>query len=168
MSTPLVVNVVELLRRPGSSKEVDVTVAVDDFAFDDPRILPTPVEVHLHLESLTNGITVSGDAVGEWTGECRRCLRAIVHPLRADINELYQLVVEDPDAYAIDHDQVSLLPMVRENLLLALPLAPLCRPDCPGLCATCGADLSEGPCGCAPAVKDDRWSALDALKETLE
>jgi uncharacterized protein len=168
MSTPLVVNVVELLRRPGSSKDVASTVAVSDFEFHDERILPTSVVVDLHLESLSNGITVSGEAVGEWTAECRRCLRVIREPLRAPIDELYQLTIEDPDAYSIDHDQISLLPMVRENLLLALPLAPLCRPDCPGLCATCGADLSDGSCGCAPAPQDDRWSALDALRDSLE
>lgn len=168
MSTPLVVNVVELLRRPGSSKDVESSVEVSDFEFHDDRILSTPVTVNLRLESLSNGITVSGEAVGEWTAECRRCLRVIRERLRAPIDELYQLIVEDPDAYAIDHDQISLLPMVRENLLLALPLAPLCRPDCPGLCATCGADLSDGACGCTPAPTDDRWSALDALRDSLE
>lgn len=168
MSTPLVVNVVELLRRPGSSKDVDATVDVVDFDFRDERVLPTPVEVHLHLESLSNGITVSGVATGEWTGECRRCLRHIEAPLRVEVDELYQLVLEDPDAYQIDHDQVSLLPMLREGLLLALPLAPLCSDDCPGLCGTCGADLSEGACECAPRPVDDRWGALDALRDTLD
>lgn len=168
MSTPLVVNVVELLRRPGSSKDVDATVAVDDFDFRDDRVLSTPIVVHLRLESLSNGITVSGNATGEWAGECRRCLKPVAKPLRADIDELYQLVLEDPDAYAIDHDQVSLLPMLRESLLLALPLAPLCREDCPGLCATCGADLAEGPCACSPGPVDDRWSALDELRDSLE
>jgi uncharacterized protein len=56
-----------------------------------------------------------------------------------------------------------LRPLVRDALLLELPLAPLCRPDCRGLCARCGADLNAGPCSCV-ADRDPRWGALDALR----
>jgi uncharacterized protein len=55
-----------------------------------------------------------------------------------------------------------LRPLVRDALLLELPLAPLCREDCRGLCAHCGADLNDGPCDCAPP-RDPRWDALDVL-----
>ena len=49
-------------------------------------------------------------------------------------------------------------------LLVALPLKPLCREDCAGLCPQCGANLNEGPCGCEPDTEDDRWAALRELK----
>ncbi len=61
------------------------------------------------------------------------------------------------------HDQVDLELVSREAILLDLPLAPLCREDCAGLCPTCGIDLNEGACDCAPSTADPRWSALDAL-----
>ena len=54
--------------------------------------------------------------------------------------------------------------LAREVLVLGLPLAPLCRPDCAGLCQTCGADLNLGDCGCPPVDADPRWAALDALR----
>ena len=57
-------------------------------------------------------------------------------------------------------------PFTRDAVLLELPLAPLCRPDCAGLCPTCGADLNEGPCACPPAEGDPRWAALDALRSS--
>ena len=55
--------------------------------------------------------------------------------------------------------------MVREEVLLAIPDAPLCRDDCPGLCPVCGADLQTAPCECETAVGDDRWAILDQLRE---
>lgn len=164
MATPLCVNVVELLRRPGSTKDVVARVATEDFAFDDPRIVDQPVDVALHLESLANGITVSGSATAMWSGECRRCLTPVRETVRVPLDELYQVTLEDPDAWPIESDQIDLLPMVRENILLAVPLGPLCRPDCPGFCPVCGADLSVETCGCDLTPKDSRWSVLDQLR----
>ena len=60
--------------------------------------------------------------------------------------------------------QIDLAPMVREEVLLAVPDGPLCRPDCPGLCPICGADLAEGPCGCDTTERDERWAVLDQLR----
>lgn len=164
MPTPLVVNVVELLRVPGTVKEVSVSVACDDLAFDDARVVDEPVDVTIRLESLSNGITATGRVLATWHGECRRCLAPVGGRLGVEIDELYQRTVEDPDAHPIEGDQIDLLPMVRENVLLALPLGPLCREECPGFCGQCGADLADGPCGCTPTVGDPRWAALDALR----
>lgn len=168
MATPLIVNVVELLRWPGTVKDVQASIAVDDFDFQDPRIVDVPVDVAVHLESLSTGIVVSGSAKATWAGECRRCLRPIRDRLEVDFDELYQQVPDNPDAYAIVNDQIDLLPMVRENVLLAIPLGPLCRQDCPGLCPQCGQDLSEGQCGCSAAITDPRWAALDDLRSALD
>ena len=164
MATPLIVNVIELLRRPGNTKDVDVTVAADDLDFEDSRMADDPVVVRVHLEALSSGVSVHGTATATWEGECRRCLDPLRRSMSVEIEELYQVHPDSPDAYAIENDQINLLPMVRENLLLAIPVGPLCTEDCAGFCPQCGADLREGACGCSPAPADDRWSALDALK----
>jgi len=167
MAVPLLVNVLELLRRPGSSKDVEAEVDAEAFDFADPRIADAPVAVRLRLESLSDGITVHGTASFRVRGECRRCLASIDAETTVELSELFQVTLSDPDAYPIELDQVALLPMVRENVLLAVPLAPLCRPDCAGLCQNCGRELNSGGCGCAAPAADERWAALDALKEQL-
>ena len=167
MATPLLVNVVELLRRPGATKRVGVAVDCADLSFDDPRIVDVPVDVDLGLESMTNGITVRGTASATWHGECRRCLAPLEQRMTVELDEIYQQSPDNPDAHRINGDQVDLLPMVRENVLLAVPVGPLCREDCPGFCPQCGADLSETSCGCVAPTGDPRWAVLDALKERL-
>ena len=164
MASPLVVNVVELLRSPGTGKDVDVSVDAADLDFGDARVVDEPVTVQLRLESLSNGITVAGSIAATWAGECRRCLAPVRERMTVEVDELYQRNLEDPDAHPIANDQIDLVPMVRENVLVALPLGPLCRPDCPGICPQCGADLADGPCGCEVPTGDPRWAALDALR----
>ena len=78
--------------------------------------------------------------------------------------ELFEERASEGESYPLVHDQVDHEPLAREAVLLELPQAPLCRDDCRGLCATCGADLNEGPCGCVPEDRDARWAALDALR----
>lgn len=168
MATPLLVNVVELLRWPGTTKDIEVSLASDDLEFNDDRIVDEPVDVALHLESLSNGITVGGVVSATWKGQCRRCVKPLTVRMSVEVAELYQRILEDPDAYVIENDQINLLPMVRENILLAIPLGPLCHPDCPGLCPQCGIDLSEAQCDCTISSQDPRWGVLDALRGALE
>ena len=70
----------------------------------------------------------------------------------------------DLDVATYVDEQIDLEEALRAELLLALPIAPLCRDDCKGLCARCGKDLNEGPCACPPEPKDDRWAALRSVK----
>ena len=167
MATPLIVNVIELLRRPGNTKDVSVNVASGDLDFDDSRMAEEPVSVEVHMEALSNGVAVHGTATATWEGECRRCLDPLRRPVTVELDEMYQVAPDNPDAYGIENDQIALLPMVRENILLAIPVGPLCTEDCPGFCPECGSDLRKGACGCAPVRTDDRWAALDALRERL-
>jgi uncharacterized protein len=167
MAKPLVVNAVELLRRPGSIKDIDVHVSAEDCDFNDVRIDDSPVHVRLHLEALSDGVSVTGVATAHWHGECRRCLAPVNEAADVAIDELYQLVVTDPDAFPIENDQLLLLPMVRENILIAVPHFLLCQEACRGLCPQCGADLNEGQCSCTPPSADDRWAVLEDLKQRL-
>ena len=164
MASPLLVNVAELLRRVGSVREIDRQIEADFVKFDDSRIISgSQVDVALTLEALTDGIVVHGTLGAQWGFECRRCLKALTGRAEVEVQELYQAVISDPDAYPITGEQLDLLEMARENVLLAVPLAPLCRADCPGLCPQCGADLQVDRCSCTRAERDDRWAALDSL-----
>ena len=69
----------------------------------------------------------------------------------------------DEEIYPIDDDVVDLGPLVRDAIVLELPMAPLCTQDCAGLCPQCGANLNEGACGCV-APSDPRWANLDVLR----
>lgn len=168
MPTPLIVNVVELLRWPGTTKDVVLSVEAADLEFGESRISDEPIDINLHLEALSNGVTVNGTTSATWVGECRRCLAPMSARMTIELSELYQQMPDDSEAYVIDNDQINLLPMVRENLLLAVPLGPLCREDCPGFCPHCGKDLSETPCSCVNTVVDPRWAALESLKGSLK
>lgn len=174
----LLVNATELARQPGARRQLHARVPRPELDIDDPR-LGGDVTIDVVLESTLDDIVVTGILEVDWSDECRRCLRPITDRLRVDVEERYaetrtetdqghderSLGPDDLDVFPIANGQIDLRPMVRENLLLAVPDAPLCREDCPGLCPTCGADLAAGPCGCDTAVRDERWAVLDQLRE---
>src|SRR4051794_33553165 len=169
MANALVLNAAELLRRPGSERDVDLAVQPDELDVDDPRLVPgAPVTGRLHLESLGDGIVLTGAVTAEWAGTCRRCLGAATGTATADVHEIYQSTLTDPDAFELTGDQLDLRPMVRELVLLELPDAPVCRDDCAGLCPTCGVDRNEATCTCATTATDPRWDALGALRAELD
>ena len=161
----LLVNVAELLRRPGSDRHEVLETTVVGLGIDDPRLPEGPVILRAHLEALSDGIVVTGEVVAHWTGECRRCLAPLGGEITVPVSEVYQSRPKDPDAFPIDHEQIDFGPMVREALLLDVPVAPLCRADCVGICPICGADRNEAPCSCDTTVRDPRWAALDALRD---
>ncbi|MFA5775718.1 MAG: DUF177 domain-containing protein [Ilumatobacteraceae bacterium] len=168
MASPFIVNTVELLRRLGAQRDITLSVPASQFGFHDVRLADdSPIDVNLHLESLTNGIVVHGEISGLWQLQCRRCLRAISEVSIADVDELYQRIPDNPDAYPLEGDQLDLRPMIRELVLLSEPVSPLCRPDCPGMCPNCGADLQTDQCDCATGLIDERWAVLDQLRKQM-
>jgi uncharacterized protein len=161
---PLLVNASELLRQPGSRRHVDTVVTTTDVGLDDPR-LTGDVSVDVTLESTLDDVVVTGRLRAGRRDACRRCLRPIEDVIEVEIDERYG-AAPDPsgERFPIVNGQIDLGPMVREEVLLGIPDAPLCRPDCPGLCPSCGADLAAGPCGCDTTVRDERWAVLDQLR----
>jgi uncharacterized protein len=127
------------------------------------------VSVDVVLTAVEGGLEVAGTVRAEWQGECRRCLRPVGGELRAEVRELYRPraegEVDDEETYPLGVDHLDLVPLARDAVLLTLPLAPLCREDCVGLCPSCGADLAEGDCGCDTTFADPRWGPLDALRD---
>lgn len=169
MPRPLLVNAAELLRRPGSVREVDLQLAPGELGIDDDRLVrDAPLDVRLRLESLSDGIVVEGTLGMRWRATCRRCLTPLDDRTDTELHELYQVELTDPDAFPIVGDQLDLEPMVRESVLLDLPDGPLCRPDCAGLCPVCGIDRNTGSCSCDTSTPDPRWAALDELRAELD
>ena len=168
MSNALLINAAELLRRPGSERHVSLEPTVAELGIvDDKFDVAATVHVSLRLESLTDGIVVDGQLRAPWADSCRRCLAPAAGEVVCDVRELYQHALTDPDAFEIVGDQIDLARMIRENILLDAPVAPLCRPDCAGLCPTCGVDLNTASCDCVSVVSDPRWDALSQLKANL-
>ena len=85
-----------------------------------------------------------GTVTTPWHGQCRRCLTDVEGVSVSEVDELFQQHPRDEDAIEIIGDQIDLAPVVREYVLLDLPDAPLCRPDCAGICPSCGVDRNTG------------------------
>ena len=117
------------------------------------------------LESILKGIVASGEVRSSWIGSCRRCAGPVGGELEVHVRERFREGAGDDDeAYPLEGDLLDLGPMVRDAVVLELPLAPLCRQDCRGLCPECGSDLNAGDCGCE-GPRDPRWATLDLLRE---
>ncbi|MQY12220.1 hypothetical protein SRB5_23530 [Streptomyces sp. RB5] len=133
------------------------------------------VELDLRLESVMEGVLVTGTAHAPVTGECVRCLEPIEQELDVDFQELYSYPEADhrgrvfdtepgdeeseQETYYLEDDLFDLEPVLRDAVVLALPLQPVCRDDCPGLCSECGARLADDP-DHHHEVTDIRWAAL--------
>lgn len=165
-STPLVVNAAELLRRPGSERRVHLEVTPDELGVADERLVAgEPIVLDLRLEALNDGILVHGNVRARWSGLCRRCLTAVGGEAVAQVEERYQHVVTDPDAFPLVDDQIDLRAVAGQLVLLELPDAPLCRDDCAGLCPICGIDRNTATCECQEGPSDSVWSVLEALRD---
>ena len=112
------------------------------------------------------GVSVSGTVTSAWEGECRRCLAHLEGPLVVPVREIFRRGGgPDEGTYPMTEDHFNLREMVLDSLFAALPVLPLCREGCLGLCPICGADRNVSPCGCQRDEVDPRWSALDVLRE---
>lgn len=161
----LLVNAAELQRVPGTRKHVAAIVAAGDIDASAPEIVGD-IEVAVDLESTIDDVGLSGTIRVPWSGHCRRCLKPLAETIAIDVEERYaDEPGPDDDAFPIERGQIDLRPMVREEVLLAVGEAPLCRDDCPGLCPLCGKDVSVEPCDCDATLVDDRWTVLDQLRD---
>jgi len=164
------VDVSELLRRPGASESVQTDHILPGVEVPLAHVRDdSPLRVELLLEALVDGIHVSGIVRGTVVLECRRCLKEIASPLEVNLDEVFLYPGEgEDDVYRVTGEQIDLEPAVRDALMLALPLNPLCKEGCRGLCSTCGADLNDVDCGHSQDPVDIRWTGLEQLRRTLE
>jgi len=166
---PWLIPVTTLRRQPGARREERRSGSIGELSVVGSVVAEAAEAVAVAvLDSAVGGIEVTAEIRAPWQGECRRCLRPVIGELRCEVRELYRTRADqeaadpDEDTYALEGDHLDLRPLVRDALLLELPIAPLCQEDCRGLCPTCGMDLNSGSCGC-PSTVDPRWQALDTL-----
>lgn len=158
----------ELTRRAGSQREVTFTApAPADLGIDVIGVPEgDPIQFDLRLESVVEGVLVTGTARGRLVGECARCLVDIEDEFLADVQELYvypESEAEPDEASRMEGDLIDLEPLLRDAVVLDLPFQPLCREECRGLCAECGADLNADPEHGHDAPIDPRWEKLSTL-----
>jgi uncharacterized protein len=158
------IDVRDLVESPGSAKRVPVADSVAGLETELATVdAGAPLEGELTLESVVEGIFVTGNVGGSMTLRCARCLREFQSDFDVAMNELYAREPGPEDDYALAEDlTLDPEPMVRDAVVLEMPFSPLCKPDCLGLCARCGGDRNLSECVCGPDV-DPRWSALGAL-----
>ena len=164
-------------RRPGTMHELTREVgAPSDFGTDVLRVEEgQPLHLEVRMESVVEGVLVTGSVRGTATGACVRCLDPVAQPVDGAFQELFVYAerhahheeVGDEDAaeeFRIEDGLIDLEPVLRDTVVPALPFQPVCRPDCPGLCSECGIPLAEDP-GHRHDLIDPRWAALSALAE---
>lgn len=174
----MIVSVAPLLKQPVGS-EVAFAFAEDpiDPRGDNAALIEAgfdSVDARVTATHTNPGPLLEGEARGTTEQQCSRCLRQVKVPVDATFAEQYYATIgvlgeprdEAPlDAKTVGSDfLIDLTPLVAEELLLALPFAPLCRRDCKGLCPECGEDLNDRPHSHDDAV-DERWAKLQALRD---
>jgi uncharacterized protein len=164
-STTLRIPLAAALRHPGNARPVVADVELDGLAGVAAEIeAGRPVAIDLMLERVPEGIVVRGNLTATWSSGCSRCLEHVGGEFSVHVDELFETHPLEGETYKLDEDAIDLEPMVRDALLLELPLAPLCSADCEGLCATCGANRNLTRCECVTTEIDPRWAALRSLE----
>lgn len=171
---PFIVHVARLRRSGASAHEVrrgEVALAgpLSGSGIDPGRsVVPggAEAEADLVLVPFEGGIEATGTVSAPWEGVCRRCAEPVGGVLEVAVHERFgddPVAAADEELYPIADGDIDLEPLVRDAIVLELPMAPLCRDDCAGLCPQCGANRNDGTCGCV-APRDPRWANLDVLR----
>ncbi|MFJ6747529.1 YceD family protein [Streptomyces sp. NPDC091266] len=180
--SPLVFDTRELGRRPGTLKRLSRTAEAPRDLGNEVIGVPegAPIELDLRLESVMDGVLVTGTGRATVKGECVRCLEPLERQLDADFQEMFSYpdadarnrtadsdddAEDEEDTLFLEDDLFDLEPVLRDAVVLALPLQPVCQDDCPGLCSECGVRLADDPDHHHDAV-DIRWAALQGLAGT--
>src|ERR671914_101495 len=168
---PLVLDTRTLGRRPGSMRTESLVVpAPADLGVEMVSVPKgADIELDLRLEAVMEGVLVSGTAWVPISGECARCLEPIAETFDVEFQEL--IVYPDTrsgghaadDERRLEGDLIDLEPVLRDTVVLDLPLSPLCREDCPGLCSECGVRLADAEPDHHHDAVDPRWAALRGL-----
>ena len=170
--SPLVFDVSRLGRRPGAMQTVQQTVpspariGLDLIAIDEGE----PLDLDLRLESVSEGVLVSGTVHGPTHGECSKCLGPVTGDIEITLTELFaypdsltETTTEEDEVGRVNDHTVDLEQPIVDAVGLALPFTPLCTDDCPGLCPHCGVALATAEPGHRHDQIDPRWAKLTQL-----
>lgn len=167
---PWVIDARSLGRRPGASRTYQHTAPIGtELGVPGVITIPEGAEVQLDLlaEAVMEGVLISGTAAAPYTGQCARCLDPIEGEIGAEVTELFaypesttEETTEADEVFHLVDDLADVEPIVRDALVLALPHAPVCDPDCAGLCVDCGRKWADLEPGHVHERIDPRWAAL--------
>jgi len=163
--TPYTIPVFDLMHRPGETRVVSLDIVVPE-GFGNAVIgvrTGSKMAIETRLESLHDGILVSGEVDATAEGECVRCLIDMAIRVEVEFQELFAYSFDEAFDYTVHDDYVDLEPVVRDAVVLSLPFQPVCQKDCLGLCPQCGVRLLDNPGHEHEAPVDPRWAALTGL-----
>ncbi len=166
---PLVLDVRELGRRAGAMMTIRRTVPAPTDLVNPMIGIPagSDLAVDVMAESVIEGVLITGTAQGVSQGFCSRCLEPVSSPLTVDVQELFQYADandddQDEELPTFDGELIDLEPTIRDAVVLALPIAPVCDEDCQGLCSECGVRIADNP-GHHHDQTDPRWAVLGTV-----
>ncbi len=164
--TPYTLSVYDIARRPGHMQEHALHFAAPEQLGEGVVSVKagSELDIDVRLEGLHEGVLVTAEVDGVATGQCVRCLIDIEVPVEVEFQELFAYSADEAFDYTVHDDHVDLEPVVRDAVVLSLPLQPVCRPDCPGLDPVTGERLADLPEHEPPVVRDLRWAALEAFQ----
>jgi uncharacterized protein len=164
------IQVHDLMHKPGQMRELDTDVELPEALGAGLAVVPKggKVELFLRLESVHEGIYVSGGLKTRATADCSRCLEPMSVPIQVDIQELFAYSLEVEDDFVIQDQTIDLEQVIVDSVVLNLPFTPICSADCLGLCPDCGVKMNENPNHRHEAPIDSRWSALEKLAQERE
>lgn len=165
------IDVRDLLGQPGASKVATLTGTLEDLGTELASLgEDTPLSADLLVESVVEGMLVSGRITGTMHLRCARCLKEFDEPFAVDVSEMFAAQPSDEgDDYPLDPEgYLEPDQMVRDVVGVELPFSPLCQPDCLGLCPVCGGDRNRGECPGDHPTTEPRWAELDALLGQME
>ncbi len=170
----LLVDAGEALRHPGTRRPLRRDVVLDDLGLSSARVPEDGLIIlDLEVEAVGADVVVTGSVRAPWEGACRRCLEPVTGTLELAVREIFEHRPTEGQTYPIeDEDQLDLEPLVREAVLLSLPLSPLCSESCagpdperfPAAVEAEGPDEGEEDAAPAEPPRDPRWAALDQLR----
>ncbi len=179
----LTFNVAQLLKEPiGATRTGQVVAALRRLAPDLAQSEAEPdgaIAGSVRLMHIDNGVLAQGFLTGQVTLPCARCLEPVSFPLDVAVEEIFTPTIdmltgravtpeeEDRALWIDEHHILDLTEVLRQDVLLDVPMHVLCREDCRGLCPTCGENLNEGLCNCEPEA-DPRWATLAELLKKSE
>jgi len=159
-------------KNPGEFKDEKLTASAPDGVGSGLVLVPAGADVALDLrfEAVSEGVLVTGSAVAPLAGECARCLDPLTTSIEVSFQDLYRYLPDpgedkdDGEERFLNGDLLDLEPAFRDAVVLALPLSPLCKDDCRGLCVDCGAKFADvGPDHGHGDKVDPRWELLTKL-----
>lgn len=152
--SPFLILASDLLNAPGVRRRIKIEGELEgNLDIDLPQVESCgPVTADLELEAASGGVVARGRARSQVTVLCNRCLGAVNRLVEAEITQLFAVARAEP-GQPVGYDSVKsdgwidFGPLLRDEISLSVPLVSLCREECRGMCATCGADLNAGECG---------------------